>query len=216
MNQIQPKLNTPGQPQVKEYTGLNLKILKLIGRGNCNQAQAAKACGVDESRVSQLMAEPDFQLQVAQMIQEAVEDATQIDANYNDTEKLLSERLKSAAGMMFSPDSILRTLKFVNEAKKRSAPIGAGVNGINGNGVAVNVTMLMLPTAMRHEYTINPNGEVLEVNGQELVTLNSGSMESFAKQQKLLPKPALVGDTHIRNLPNVSTRKSNTDPWSDL
>jgi hypothetical protein len=213
MNIIQPKLNDPGQKQVKIYSGNAGKVLKLIGRGNCNQAQAAKACGLDESYVSQLMAEEDFQLQVAQMIQEAVEAATVIDQNYDDTEKLLSERLKAAAGMMFNADTILKTLKFVNEAKKRMAPVAGGLVGANGNGSHVTVVQLTLPAAMRHEYTVNPNGEVLEVNGMELQTIPSASMEQFSKQNREAhPK---VDPKQLR-LPNVSGRKQGTDPWADL
>lgn len=161
------------------YDGVAGRILKLLGTG-VTQRQAALAIGVDESYVSQLCAEEDFQLQVGAIIKKSVETAIAIDTNYNEIEEALSKKLKEMVPWMVSTDQVLRVLKFVNESKKKTQQgIPQTPEAANGNITSVK---LELPVIVKNTFVITPNKEVVGVGEQNLVTLNSASMDQLAKK----------------------------------
>src|SRR5260221_1337798 len=77
----------------KEYTGVAGRVLKFLC-GGCTPIQAANACGVSESLVSQLCAEEEFQKQIEEKLSKDFERAIQIDHNYNGDAKLLFPKLR--------------------------------------------------------------------------------------------------------------------------
>lgn len=197
------------EKEKKIFYGTAARILKLLGVG-CTPVEAADACGVDPSYVSQLEADDDFVEQKNAIIRKTFEQQSKIDENYVAIEAKLSERLLGATEMMFNPDQILRTLKFANEAKRKVAPTASagGPNGSNGNGgvtVFAPVT-LILPASVAKEFILNPIGEVVSVDGKPLTTLPSGNMTQLVKQQKEQKKLQDKRDNGSRQ----------TDPYSDL
>lgn len=193
----------------KTYTGTAARILKLMCAG-CTAVQAAQAIGVTEAFVSQLAAEDDFQLQIAESLKIELEKAVEIDKNYGDVERQLSERLKSLSPMIVSPDQILRVLKFTNEAKRRTQNIiPNGVNGSNpdGSGTTVHVVQLVLPGVVTQVFVTNPNNEVVAVDERELTTLDSKHMETFAQTKREPPKQA-TGER--------LSNEQNKDKWAEL
>src|SRR6266850_8321470 len=114
MNMATPLQVTADPPrEKKEYTGIALRLIKLLGAG-CTQREASQACGVDESYISQLLKEREFETQVNEIIEKSFAEQSKIDTNYTELEKKLSERLLSQSEFMHNPDQILRTLKFAN------------------------------------------------------------------------------------------------------
>lgn len=197
----------------KIYSGTALRIMKLLGAG-CSQVEAARACGVIESYVSQLMDEKDFQGQVNDLVRKTMEDQSQIDDNYAEIEKNMSKRLLEQSQFVFDPEKILRIAKFANEAKRKVAipqQSGEGVNGGNVSEHRAPVT-LILPVQVLNEFTINPVGEIVGVNGTELSTLPSKNIDAlvakYKENIKKLPSPVVKRIT--KNGPGP------TDPYSDL
>lgn len=204
------QIPTTLQIQRKIYTGTAARVLKLMSAG-CTAVQTAHAIGIDESYVSQLSCEEDFQLQVAEALKKDMERAIEVDKNYGDIEKRLSDRLRELLPMITSADQILRILKFANEAKRRTQNvIPDGANGYNGNGnntLGGNIVRLVLPNIITQVFVTNPNNEVVAVNQRELVTLDSKSMEGFVKAKKEIPKP----------LPTVRIFENESqDKWNNL
>lgn len=194
------------EKEKKLYTGTAARLLKLRGAG-CTQEEAAKACGVDASYVSQLEAEEEFKEQVNSLIKQTFEKQSKIDNNYVEIEERLSERLLKNTEFMFNPDQILRTLKFANEAKKKVLPSGTQPLGTNANG---NITVLapvtlILPGVVAREFIVNPMNEVVAVDGQELTTLPSNNIQQLLqkKEQKKLEDKGKNGTRQV-------------DPYSDL
>lgn len=197
----------------KIYTGLPSRAIKLLGSGAL-QVEVAKALGVSESQVSQWMAERDFSEQVSELVKKNFADQCVIDENYNRVERKLSERLLSAAEMMFDPDKILRTLKFVNEAKRKVAP-QENSNGMNGNGTTIfNAPVtLILPAPVAKEFIFNPYNEIVGIDGKEVTTISSKGIEDLAKINKNpVVKP---GETKLKQLENKHGSRP-ADPWSNL
>lgn len=199
----------------KVYTGVAGRLLKYLATG-VTQEEASRALGVDASLVSHYVAETDFKEQLSELVGASFKDATAIDNNYVETEKILSKRLKEQAEFMMNPDQVIRTLKFVNEAKKKISVNHANSgNGSNGEG-GIRPVVLILPTIIReklhNEFILNPNNEIVGVNGEVLETLNSASLNSMvqARKAKALAAPKEVGKL------NGTNSNQAKDPYSDL
>lgn len=191
----------------KIYTGQAARVMKLLGTG-CLPVEAARACGCDESYVSQLKSEPDFVEQVGELVAITMAQQSEIDGNYLETEKILSKRMREQANLMFNPDQILRTLKFANEAK-RKVPTAFTPQG-EGSGTALKPVVLMLPAVLIQKFVVNPNNEIVQVEGQELLTLPSAQIKPLVEKHKreLAAKPAY--------LEKKSNGSGQVDPYSDL
>lgn len=202
-------MNAPVPQEVLEkerkiYTGTAARLLKLRGAG-CTQSEAAKACGVDDSYVSQLEGEEEFKMQLNEIIRKTFEAQSKIDENYIQIEEKLSEKLLRSIEWMVNPDQILRTLKFANEAKRKVTPSG-GQGSINGSdGEALKPVTLILPVVIAREFVINPIGEVVSVDGRELTTLPSGNIQKLARE-KITKK--------LEDMRANGTRQ--IDPYGDL
>jgi len=193
----------------KIYSGQAARIMKLLGSG-CLQKEAARAVGVDESYVSQLMAEPDFRSQVNEIVAKEFAQQSEIDANYTKIEQELSKRLLQNVGHMFGTDQMLRVLKFANEAKRKVAPVHQ--NGeANGEGFgALKPVALILPMNIAREFMFNPQNEIVGVGGEVLDTLPATRLPTLVEKHK---KELLEQKIGFKILPN-GTRSE--DPWGNL
>lgn len=196
----------------KIYTGSAARAIKLLGAGAL-PVETARALGVTESQVSQWRAEKDFAEQVTELVKKNFADQCVIDENYNKVERKLSERLLQATEHIFDSDKILRTLKFVNEAKRKIAP-QENPNGVNGNnGTTILPVVLILPPAVAKEFIFNPHNEIVGIDGQEVTTISSKGIEDLAKINKNpVVKP---GETKLKQLENLHGSRP-ADPWSNL
>jgi hypothetical protein len=187
----------------KLYTGTAARLLKLLGSG-CTQEEASRACGVDPSYTSQLMKETSFIEQVNAIVTQTMHDQSQIDENYTQLEKNMSEKLLKLSEYVFDPDKALRIAKFANEAK-RAIPKGQiGVSG-TANGTTLQPVILIMPQHAAQEFVLNPNNEIVGVNGKELMTLPSANITKLTQNRK---------NGEIKKLEINGARQ--TDPWSDL
>lgn len=202
--------NTSGTTERKEYSGVPLKIIKLLGTGLL-PAEVARAVGVDESYISQLQKEESFIQQVNELVTKTFADQSEIDDNYVEVERVLSKRLRENAPILFNQDQLLRTLKFANEAKKKMAPANHNSPGdsLGGIGKVVKAVTLILPIAVVKEFMLNPNNEIIGVGGEELTTLPSANINNLVEKNK----------DKIKNSPTKMVTFNvprQTDPYSDL
>jgi hypothetical protein len=208
--------NTELSKPRKEYTGVAKRILNYLS-GGATAAQTAAACGVDDSYVSQLKSEEDFQLQIAERLTKDFEAALKIDENYNKVEEVLSKRLTEVISYITNADQITRILKTVAAIPKKvqqRIPLNSETDG-----TAIAPVSLAIPIVAKNVFIVSPNSEVVELDGKELVTLNSRSMESLLKEKRerviidqakpvlILEKPKVNGKQRIA---------SSTDEYSDL
>lgn len=208
--------NTEVSKPRKEYTGVAKRILGYLC-GGATPAQAASACGVDESYISQLKSEEDFQIQVAEKLSKDFEVAIKIDENYTEVEKVLSERLRTVIGYMTNADQIARILKTVSAIPKKvqqRIPLNSETDG-----TAIAPVSLAIPIVAKNVFIVNPNSEVVQLDGKELVTLNSRSMESLLKEKRERvtieqSKPVLIEKPNGKRIERSSS--STVDEFSDL
>jgi len=174
------QISEPPKPR-KEYTGVAGRILKFMC-GGATAVQAANACGVTESYVSILAAEESFQLQIAEKLSKDFEAATAIDENYQEVEKVLSKRLREFTTYITNIDQITRTLKTVSAIPKKVQP-KIPLNS-DTSGTAIAPVSLAIPIVAKNVFIVNPNSEIVSLNGKELTTLNSKSLDSLLQGKR--------------------------------
>lgn len=214
MENVQSPVVVTSKPR-KEYTGVAARILKFMC-GGATPTQAASACGVDESYVYSLAREEDFQAQIAEKLSKDFELAAQIDENYNEVEKVLSKRLRDVIGYMTNADQIARILKTISAIPKK-IQAKVPLNSDSGAGAVAPVSLL-LPIVAKNVFIVNPNQEVVQLNGKDLVTLNSKSMDSLLQEKRERvtieqSKPVVVG---IERKKSNGKQHPSSDEFADL
>jgi len=155
----------------KVFTGTAGRALELLGNG-VNAESVAAALGVTPSYISTLIADEEFTTQLVTLKYEKLSKHNERDDKYNSIEDKLLEQLESLRPLMMRPMEVLRAIQVVNAAKRRGA---ASPDSIVNKQALVQLTM---PIQLVQKFTTNINNQVVEVEGQELVTIDSKSLLS--------------------------------------
>lgn len=159
------------------FTPQNLtesRALELLGAG-FTQAQTASAIGVEESRISQLMAREDFRAAVSEKKYAALNKHNKMDEDLDRIESKLTARLEKVLPLMLKPEQVMKGLQIVNAAKRR----GAGVS----QNVAPNLTVIALTIPQRAitQFAKTAENTIVEIDGTSLLPLQSSKMSELAK-----------------------------------
>jgi hypothetical protein len=147
------------------------KIKQLLGTGLSNEI-VASAVGCDQSYISQLLADEQFAAEVTALRVVALTANSERDKNIDSIEDRLIGKLSEAVdmGLIYKPGDVLRSFAVVNAAKRR------GVAAHEGAKVREAVVTLTIPTVVINQFVTNTLGEVIEVDGQTLVTKPSSEL----------------------------------------
>lgn len=144
------------------------KILSLLGSG-IDAGQVASAVGVTPSYISQLLADPDFALLVAEKRTLELTQAKSIDEKWDNFEERLLEKLNDLIPFFSSPRHILDALKLANMAKRKTALNTSQSSGsMNKTYVTINVPRIII-----QQYKIDMAGGMVEVAGRSLQPMSS-------------------------------------------
>lgn len=170
------------------------KVMELLGSGVSNE-QTASAVGCDASYISQLMADADFSAKVVALRVASLTEASKRDKKIDGIEDDLLDQLQDVVDMrgFMKPRDMLAAFAIVNKASRR------GVSG--GEAMVINqqIINLQLPPAVVQNFTKNAQGEIIEVEGQTLVTMpahtllknlvqkNGDNHEQYKKISRHLP-----------------------------
>lgn len=150
---------------------------KLLGVGVPAEL-VASTLGCEPSYISQLMSEDTFREEVITLRVASMTAASERDATADSIEDLLLDKLKNSLDFIHKPADILRTYVAINNAKRR----GAGLqHGQTVNNVVVQLT---LPLAVQQKFVTNALGEVVEVDGQTMVTMPPAQLLRNLAEQK--------------------------------
>lgn len=147
------------------------KIKDLLSSGVA-PAQVASACGTSAAYVYELLTDEDFKAEVSAKALLVLTEQRDRDRRVDAIEDKLIDRLSDAIDhkAFMKPSELLTAFRVVNFAKRRG--IASNVDQ-TVNNVVVN---LQLPTKIVQNFKINPSGEVIEANGQTLVTMPTHSL----------------------------------------
>jgi len=149
------------------------QVKQLLGSG-LQAETVASAVGCEPSYISQLLGDETFANEVATMRSQSLMANSARDTTIGEIESSLLKRLKGMVdeGLFFKPRDVLAAAVQVNRMTRRGAAAPTSIH------MQQTVVTLNLPTAAASRYTINPKGEVLEVDGQTLVTMPARTLLS--------------------------------------
>lgn len=159
--------------------------LTLLSQG-IQQHTVAETIGVDPSYISSLMADEDFKAELESKRLAETEENLAYDDKLDRAEEAFLERLQDKIRLANLRDS-MQAFRVLNSAKRRRDR--GVVNPSVVVGVAVN---LQLPQVMVPKYVTNSKNEIVEVDGQTMVTTTASLLDKMvaAKKAAALPAPA--------------------------
>jgi transcriptional regulator with XRE-family HTH domain len=190
------------------------RALVLLAQG-IDQVQVAKACGVSESAISQLISRDDFATQLSEARYIALARHSATDNTYDTLEEELQAKLRALLPMMFKPDQVLRALQVVNQAKRRGSSTPEAILEKR------EVIHLSMPTQIINRFAVNTMNQVVHAGQQQLVTIQSGNMDSLAT--KIAPtkviealEASIPKQADINNVRYATTIKDGHDDSLEL
>ena len=150
-------------------TSTEERALTLLGSGV--QAEAvANALGVTPSRISQLLSQEDFASKVANLRYEILQKHNVRDNAYDTLEDKLIKKLENSINLMAKPDTLIRAVSVVNNAKRR------GQSSPDHVANHTNIVQLILPTIIKEIFATNLDNQVVRAGEQELLTMPSSNL----------------------------------------
>lgn len=175
-------------------------------------SQVAAAVGVSESYISQLRSDPDTAQAIAEKQAAASVADISFDATLARAEELALERVEKALPFA-NMGQALAAFRVLNGARRRSEPVGLS-GTITQNNITVQLT---LPANNIPRYITNQANEIVEVEGQTMLTATPRSLDTIlaarSQAQGLAPRVTAVERAAnlldgLRPLPRVAPRRA--------
>lgn len=153
------------------------KICELLGTGLSNDV-VATSLGCDPSYITQLMSEEEFRAEVIELRTKSLTADTKRDRVIDNVEDRLLEKISDTIHLVHKPHDLLMAFRVVNAAKRRG--VAAHASTVVNN----TVVNLMIPKVVQQKLVITSEGEVVDANGQSLVSMTAGSLLDKLKGNK--------------------------------
>lgn len=153
------------------------RALTLLGQGVSPEHTAA-ALGLTPSAISQLLSDENFAAQVAELRFANLAKHSERDNLYDTIEDKLLAKLKDCIPFMIKPLEVLRAIQVINGAKRRGQSAPESLTNQQ------EVVQLVLPVQIINQYTVNSHNQVIKAGQQDLITVQSGSMQGLLKRKK--------------------------------
>jgi hypothetical protein len=150
-------------------TSTSSRALTLLGQG-VPASVVASTCGVTEARISQLVSDPEFAAQVAELRFSNLQKHNERDNKYDTIEDNLIKRLEDLLPLMMRPMEVLKAIQVINAAKRRGA---SAPDSIIQQQTFINLT---IPTNLIQKFQVSTNNHVVQAGDQTLITMQSGSL----------------------------------------
>lgn len=153
------------------------RALALLGSGIAPAAVAA-SLGVSESRISQLLSEDQFAASVAELRFQNLAKHNARDASYDSLEDELLKRMEDCIPLMHRPMEILKAIQVINAAKRRGSSTPESIIEKQ------SIVQLTIPVQIINKFQTNMQGQVISAGAQQLLTIQSGSLDSLVKDRR--------------------------------
>lgn len=172
-------------------SSLETRALSLLGSG-CNSESVAAALGVHPSRISQLLSETEFSKAVSELRYRSLQRHNARDDAYDSLEDTLVAKLHKAMPLLIKPESILKAINIVNQAKRRGSSAPEQLTQQQ------NIVTLIMPKVITNKFTVNVNNQVTRAGDQELMTIASKDLLRQAEAALDSEENSLCIDHHTQ------------------
>jgi len=170
-------------------TSTESRALTLLGQGIPPNIVAA-SLGVTESRISQLVSDPNFAAEVAELRFSNLQKHNERDHKYDTLEDKLVQKLEDLLPLMMRPMEVLRAIQTINGAKRRGA---SAPDSITQQQTIINLT---IPTQIIQKFRTNSQNHVVEAGEQTLLTLQSSTLlNKFKTSENINGKEVASNDS---------------------
>lgn len=163
---IEPEVTAATLAAELHLSSLETRALSLLGSG-CNSESVAAALGVHPSRISQLLASGSFSKAVSELRYRSLQKHNSRDNAYDSLEDKLLLKMEKAMPLLIKPESILKAINIVNQAKRRGSSAPEQLT------TQQNIVTLILPQVITNKFTVNIHNQVTRAGDQELMTIAS-------------------------------------------
>lgn len=164
-----PSNNNTNVGATRINSGTTERALTLLGSGVPPESVAA-ALGVSVSRISQLLSEPDFAAQVAELRFNSLQKHNTRDNKYDELEDQLVDRMRDCLPLMMRPMEILKAIQIINAAKRRGA---SAPDSITAQQTIISLT---IPMQVIQKFQTTQNLQVTHAGDQELLTIQASTL----------------------------------------
>ena len=172
-------------------TATEERALSLLGQG-CGPELVASAIGVSVSRISQLLSTPEFAEKVAELRFASLARHNERDQRADRIEDMLLEKLENVIPYITDPMKLVAAYTRINAAKRRGSSSPDAIT-TQTQVVALNIPSVVINQHVKQDITVNINNQVIKAGNQDLVTVQSASMEKLlARSKSLLPMSNLA------------------------
>lgn len=156
--------------------GTQEKILDLLGAG-VPQVQVATAVGVDESYVSQLMAEDWFRGAVQERRAAHAVESIEHDEKIDSIERRAWERIDKLLPLETNLMKLLKVAQVANAAKRKSEVAVASTQ-------PATIVNIALPQSALVQFKMTSDKQVIEIEGRSMNTMPSHVVQSKLREKK--------------------------------
>ena len=167
-------------------TSIEDRALSLLGQGISPEHTAA-ALGITPARISQMLSTADFAEKVAELRFTTLAKHSERDARADSLEDKLLKKLEDLIPFLMRPLEIARIYQIVNSAKRRGQSAPEHLTN------AQEVVPLIMPIQIINQFTVNAANQVIKAGQQELITVQSGSMQRLLNTHK--------ANSEVQNVP---------------
>jgi len=162
-------------------------IISLLAQG-IPAAQVAAAAGVTESYVSQVRNDPELAALISAAATGKIEAGAQFDTTLERAELMALEKIEKNLPFA-NMGQAMAAFRILNSARKRSDAFAAPQD--TSTNITVNLT---LPAAAAAKYVVNQSNEIVEVEGQTMITATAKSIDSIlaSRAGSALTQPKLT------------------------
>lgn len=152
------------------------RALVLLGQG-IDPEMVASAVGLDRSRISQFISDPEFSAEVAELRFKNLTAHSERDSKYDSMEDRLLQMMEDCLPYMIGkPWMVLKAIATINNANRRGASAPSSLEKPS------EVVTLNMPTLVINKYVVNVNQQVIRAGDQDLITAQSSSMHKLMEQ----------------------------------
>lgn len=166
---------------ISTTTSTESRALELLGTG-ISPAMVASAIGVSESRISQLISDPEFSAQVATLRYENLIKHSARDQKYDALEDRLVDRMSDMITYMVKPFEILKAIQIINAAKRRGSSAPEAIVA-SQTVVSLNMPTTVIQNFIKNQnIQVNVNNQVVRAGEQDLITVQSQGMDALVRK----------------------------------
>lgn len=161
------------------FSDIESKALELLSSG-FDQNVVASSLQISESRLSQIVSNPEFSRALAEAKYKNLAKHNETDNLYDSIEKKVAKKLDSTVDLVYDPLKLANILQRVNGLKRRGAS--------NPDNVVRSkpTVRLNIPIAVVNHFSTNAAGQVISAGvgeaKQDLVTIQSGNLKGLLNE----------------------------------